>query len=31
MSTISEIKQSEDNKVDFKISGSKQSGIKLNN
>ncbi len=31
MSTTSEINQKENNKVNFKLSGSKETGIKINN
>ncbi len=31
MSTVSEIQKNDDNKVNFKISGSKETGIQINN
>ena len=31
MSTVSEIQKNDDNKVIFKISGSKETGIQINN
>ena len=31
MSTVSEIQKNDDNKVNFKISGSKEIGIQINN
>ena len=31
MSTVSEIQKNDDNKANFKISGSKETGIQINN
>ena len=31
MSTVSEIQNNDDNKVNFNISGSKETGIQINN
>ena len=31
MSTVSEMQKNDDNKVNFKISGSREAGIKVNN
>ena len=31
MSDVSEIQKNDDNKVNFKISGSKETGIQINN
>ena len=31
MSTVSEMQKNDDNKVNFKISGTKEAGIKVNN
>ena len=31
MSTVSEIQKNDDNKVNFKISGSKETGTQINN
>ena len=31
MSTVSEIQKNDDNKVNFKISGSKETSIQINN
>ena len=31
MSDVSEIKKNDDNKVNFKITGSKEMGIQINN
>ena len=31
MSTVSEMQKSDDNEVNFKISGTKEAGIKVNN
>ena len=31
MSTVSEIQKNEENKVNFKITGSKETGIQINN
>ena len=31
MSTVNEIQNNDDNKVNFKISGSKETGIQINN
>ena len=31
MSDVSEIQKNDDNKVNFKISGSKEKGIQINN
>ena len=31
MSTVSEIQKNDDNKVNFNISGSKETGIQINN
>ena len=31
MSTVSEIQKNDDNKVNFKISASKETGIQINN
>ncbi len=31
MSTVSEIQKNDDNKVNFKLTGSKETGIQINN
>ena len=31
MSTVSEIQKNDDNKVNFKITGSKETGVQINN
>ncbi len=31
MSTVSELQKNDDNKVNFKLTGSKETGIQINN